>query len=331
MNRRLKSFVLVMLVLAVSVAATATAQSVTFYTAGPAGLANALAAAFTAATGTPVEVYQATSGDVLARLESERGNPRADVVVLASWGEGQNLESRGFVADYVSPETAALHDGWYQGGLAAQAGAALAIVVNTNEVTEAEYPTSWFDLLEPQWADALTMPDPSLSGSAAEFVAIFDQNFGDRAWELLSGLAEQGMAVPGPNNAALNPVLSGERRATIAAVDYLTYGQIRNGEALAIIYPDEGTAIALRPVFLQDGAPNPAGGQAFIDFMLSAEGQALVADVLLIPSRVGVPASRPVPGEFVALPADNALVAQSVTGLVERYRTEIVEGIVQQR
>lgn len=328
MKRHLKS---ALTVLALALGVSASAQAVTFYTAGPAGLANALAAAFTAATGTPVEVYQATSGDVLARLESERGNPRADVVVLASWGEGQNLQSRGYVASYVSPEVGALHAGWSEGGLAAQAGAALAIVVNTNEVSEAEYPTSWFDLLEPQWSEAITMPDPSLSGSAAEFVAIFDQNFGARAWELLTGLAEEGMSVPGPNNAALNPVLSGERRATIAAVDYLTYGQIRNGEALAVIYPDEGTAVALRPVFLQEGAPNPAGGQAFIDFMLSAEGQALVADVLLIPSRVGVPALRPVPGEFVALPADNALVAQSVTGLVERFRVEIVEGIVQRR
>jgi iron(III) transport system substrate-binding protein len=331
MNHRLKTAMLTVLLLGAALGATASAQAVTFYTAGPAGLANALAAAFTAATGTPVEVYQATSGDVLARLESERSNPRADVVVLASWGEGQNLADRGFVADYVSREVGSLHAGWYSGGLAAQAGAALAIVVNTNEVSESEYPTSWFDLLEPQWNDALTMPDPSLSGSAAEFVAIFDQNFGDRAWALLSGLAEGGMTVPGPNNAALNPVLSGERRATIAAVDYLTYGQIRNGEALAVIYPDEGTAIALRPVFLQDGAPNTAGGQAFIDFMLSAEGQALVAEMLLIPARVGVPALRPVPGEFVALPADNALVAQSVTSLVERYRLEIVEGIVQKR
>lgn len=328
--KQLRSVVLA-LVFAATLGAGVSAQSVTFYTAGPAGLANALAAAFTAATGTPVDVYQATSGDVLARLESERGNPRADVVVLASWGEGQNLQTRGYVAAYASPEVSALHDGWSEGGLAAQAGAALAIVVNTNEVTEAEYPSSWFDLLEPQWAESITMPDPSLSGSAAEFVAIFDQNFGDRAWSLLVGLAEQGMSVPGPNNAALNPVLTGERRATIAAVDYLTYGQIRNGEALAVIYPDEGTAVALRPVFLQEGAPNAAGGQAFIDFMLSAEGQALVADVLLIPSRVGVPALRPVPGEFAALPADNELVAQSVTGLVERFRVEIVEGIVQKR
>ncbi len=324
-----RSIVALALVALLGLAAAQT--PVTFYTAGPGGLANALAAAFTAATGIPVEVYQATSGDVLARLEAERSNPRADVVVLASWGEGLDLVSRGYVAPYESPERAMLREGWTNGGLAAQGGAALAVIVNTNEVAEAERPTSWFDLLEPEWQDAVTMPDPTLSGSAAEFLAIFVQNFGDEAWTLFTSLARAGLIVPGPNNAALNPVLSGERRATIAGVDYITYGNIARGEALAIVYPEEGTAVALRPVFVQDGAPNAEGGQAFVDFMLSEAGQALVANVYLIPAREGVAALRPVPGDFVALPADDAEVAETVGAIVERFRTDIVEGIVQQR
>jgi iron(III) transport system substrate-binding protein len=322
---------LIALALAVLLGLAVAQGPVTFYTAGPGGLANALAEAFTAATGTPVEVYQATSGDVLARLEAERGNPRADVVVLASWGEGLDLASRGFVAPYESAERAMLRDGWTSGGLAAQGGAALAVIVNTNEVSEAERPTSWFDLLGPEWQDAVTMPDPTLSGSAAEFLAIFVQNFGDEAWTLFASLADNGLLVPGPNNAALNPVLTGERRATIAGVDYISYGNIARGEALAIVYPEQGTAVALRPVFVQAGAPNAEGGQAFVDFMLSEAGQALVANVFLIPSREGVAALRPVPGDFVALPADDTEVAATVGAIVERFRSEIVEGIIQQR
>ena len=77
---------------------TAGAQSVTLYTAGPDGLAQGIAKAFTEKSGTKVEVYQATSGDVLARLEAEKGKPRADVVVLASWGEGLAVRDRGLVA-----------------------------------------------------------------------------------------------------------------------------------------------------------------------------------------------------------------------------------------
>jgi iron(III) transport system substrate-binding protein len=309
----------------------AAAQSLTFYTAGPGGLANALAEAFTGQTGIAVEVYQATSGDVLARLEAERNNPRADVVVLASWGEGLGLAEAGYVAAYDSPEAANLRDGWRDGGLFAQGGAALAVVVNTLELAPEDYPSSWFDLLDERWHGELTMPDPTLSGSAAEFVGIFSQHFGDEGWALFRALAEQGLDVPGPNNAALNPVLSGEKLVTIAAVDYISYNQIAQGESLEIIYPSEGTVVALRPAFIQEGAPNREAAEAFIDFMLSAEGQALVAATNIIPANATVAASRPVPGEFVMLEPDWTFVSANITELVQRFRSEIVEGIIQRR
>jgi iron(III) transport system substrate-binding protein len=309
----------------------ACAQSVTFYTAGPGGLAEALAEAFTARSGIPVDVYQATSGDVLARLESERANPRADVVVLASWGEGLNLLERGFVAPYESPEATRVREGWAQDGLVAQGGAALAVIVNTREVPEEEWPRSWFDLLEAIWRGAVTMPDPTLSGSAAEFVAVFYQHFGEEGWQFFAYLAENGLEVPGPNAAALNPVLAGAKKATIAGVDYISYNQIARGESLAIVYPEEGTVVALRPAFVQSGAPNPEGAQAFLDFILSEEGQAIVAGFNIIPARLGVEASRPLPGEFTVLEPDWAFVADNITELVQRFRAEIVEGIVQRR
>ena len=110
---------------------TAGAQSVTLYTAGPDGLAQGIARLLTEKTAIKVDVYQATSGDVLARLEAEKGKPRADVVVLASWGEGLAVRDRGLVAPYTSPEAKKLRSEWVDGGLAAQGGAALALIVNS--------------------------------------------------------------------------------------------------------------------------------------------------------------------------------------------------------
>jgi iron(III) transport system substrate-binding protein len=268
---------------------------------------------------------------VLARLEAERGNPRADVVVLASWGEGQDLASRGFVAPYASPERARCATAGTRGGLAAQGGAALAVIVNTNEVAEDERPTSWFDLLGPEWQDAVTMPDPTLSGSAAEFLAIFVQNFGDEAWTLFADLAEQrpARARPQQRRAEPGPDRRAARHDRRRRLHHLRQHRPRRGARDRL--PGGGHGGRAAPVFLQDGAPNAEGGQAFVDFMLSEAGQALVANVFLIPSREGVAAQRPVPGDFVALPADDAEVAATVGAIVERFRSEIVEGIVQQR
>jgi iron(III) transport system substrate-binding protein len=309
----------------------ATAQSVTLYTAGPDGLAKNIAKSFTDKTGIKVDVYQATSGDVLARLEAEKAKPRADVAVLASWGEGLTVRQRGFVEAYGSPEAKKLRPRWSDGGLAAQGGAALALILNSNEVKKEQQPQSWFDLASPFWKDSLTMPDPTLSGSAAEFIAIFVQTHGDKAWKLFEDLGRNGLSVPGPNNAALNPVLTGAKKGTLSGVDYITYGQIAKGEKLDIHYPKEGTVVALRPVFVQQGAPHRDDARKLVDFMLSEEGQTLVAKTFLIPARTDTRAQRPVPGEFKMLAPDWDFVEKNQTQLVSRFSKEIVEQIIQKR
>jgi iron(III) transport system substrate-binding protein len=318
-------------ILIASLARDGAAQSVTLYTAGPDGLAKGIAKAFTDKTAIKVDVYQATSGDVLARLEAEKAKPRADVVVLASWGEGLTVRQRGFVDVYSSPEVKKLRPLWSDGGLAAQGGAALALILNSNEVKKDQHPQSWFELAAPFWKDALTMPDPTLSGSAAEFIAIFVQFHGDKAWKLFEDLARNGLSVPGPNNAALNPVLTGAKKATIAGVDYITFRQIAKGEKLAIHYPKEGTVVALRPAFVQQGAPHREEARKLIDFMLAEEGQNLVAKTFLIPARADIRAQRPTPGEFKMLTPDWAFVEKNQTQLMERFRKQIVEQIIQKR
>ena len=306
-------------------------QSVTLYTAGPDSLAKNIAKSFTDKTSIKVDVYQATSGDVLARIEAEKAKPRADVAVLASWGEGLTVRQRGFVEAYSSPEAKKLRPRWSDGGLAAQGGAALALILNSNEVKKEQQPQSWFDLASPFWKDSLSMPDPTLSGSAAEFIAIFVQTHGDKAWKLFEDLARNGLSVPGPNNAALNPVLTGAKKGTISGVDYITYGQIAKGEKLDIHYPKEGTVVALRPVFVQQGAPHRDDARKLVDFMLSEDGQNLVAKTLLIPARSDTRAQRPVPGEFKMLAPDWDFVEKNQTQLISRFRKEIVEQIIQKR
>ena len=326
----MKYFVALIMFLSIAAAAHhSRAQSLTLYTAGPEGLAKAMAKAFTEKTSIKVDVYQATSGDVLARLEAEKAKPRADVVVLASWGEGLTARQRNFVDSYSSPEAKKLRALWSDGGLAAQGGAALALILNSAEVKTEQQPQSWFDLAGPFWKDAVTMPDPTLSGSAAEFIAVFVQTYGDKAWKLFEDLARNGLSVPGPNNAALNPVLTGAKKATIAGVDYITFGQIAKGEKLAIHYPKEGTVVALRPAFVQTSAPHRDEARKLLDFMLSEEGQRLVAKAYLIPARSDARAERATPGEFKMLTPDWSFVEKNQTQLVERFRKTIVEQIIQ--
>jgi iron(III) transport system substrate-binding protein len=125
--------------------------------------------------------------------------------------------------------------------------------------------------------------------------------------------------------------LTGAKKGTIAGVDYITFGQIAKGEKLAIHYPKEGTVVALRPAFVQQGAPHREEARKLVDFMLAEEGQNLVAKTFLIPARADIRAQRPTPGEFKMLAPDWAFVEKNQSQLVERFRKQIVEQIVQKR
>ena len=64
---------------------------VTVYMPSPAGLSNKIAKGFEKKTGIKVEQFQGTTGEIMARLEAEKANPAADVVILASWSDGLSL------------------------------------------------------------------------------------------------------------------------------------------------------------------------------------------------------------------------------------------------
>ena len=59
------------------------------------------------------------------------------------------------------------------------------------------------------------------------------------------------MVVSGPNAQAVTPVMQGAKAAVFGAVDYVTYGNIEQGESLKVIFPASGTVIAPRPMMIR--------------------------------------------------------------------------------
>src|SRR5689334_7329086 len=88
---------------AMLLATTSAFAQITVYAAGPENLAEPLAEGFTKQTGIKVNLFQGTTGNVLARYESERNNPHADVVILASWPAAAALKAKGELVAYTSP------------------------------------------------------------------------------------------------------------------------------------------------------------------------------------------------------------------------------------
>ena len=80
-------------------------------------------------------MFQATTGKVMARLEAEAANPRADVLISASWDTAQDLDQRGWLLPYESPNATQVPARFKAPSYVAQGISALGIVWNTKSGT----------------------------------------------------------------------------------------------------------------------------------------------------------------------------------------------------
>ncbi|MEN0626005.1 ABC transporter substrate-binding protein [Phytobacter ursingii] len=279
------------------------AHALTVYTAGPGSLAKGLASGFEKKTGVKVDIFQATTGKVMARLEAEQANPQADILISASWDTAEDLHNRGWLLPYQSDNAEKVPEMLKSSDFVAQGVSALGIVWNTKSGTPE--PKEWKDLTAAAFKDKVTTPDPALSGASLDLLIGLQNGMGDNAWTLFEALKKNGMVVSGPNAQAVTPVMQGAKAAVFGAVDYVTYGNIEQGESLKVIFPASGTVIAPRPMMILKSTQHEADAKAFVDYVLSPEGQRLVADAWLMPARTDVQAKRPLFNELKILPTKN--------------------------
>lgn len=258
---------------------------VVVYMPSPAGLADKLAEGFEAKTGIKVEQFQGTTGEILARLESEKSNPVADVVILASWSDGLSMKNSGQLQSYKTDCTAKAVDGWVDSDhqLFGYSASAVGVIYNTTIFPELS--ADWDELADAQYKDQLAIPDPQKSGACKDFVAGYVNSNG---WDTFEALANNGMVVPGANKAALSAVTTGEVGILVAGVDYNAYSSMKKGEPLNIYYPKSGTIVNPRPAMIMKNAPDMENAQKFIDYLYSDEAQQLVAKAYLLPGRSDV-------------------------------------------
>lgn len=266
------------------------AHALTIYSAGPGKLIDTLAADFKARTGVAVDVFQADTGKVMARLQAETTNPRADVVISASWDSAQDLDRRGLLVAHGSANARQVAPQYRQPNYVAQGLSVLSIVWNTKSGTPR--PNDWSDLTAPAFKDKVTMPDPAQSGASLDLLSALQKRQSDKAWELFARLKANGMVISGPNAQAMNPVLQGAKAAVFGAVDYVALGSQAKGESIEVIFPKSGTVVAPRPMMVLKSSKAQDDARRFIDFVLSPEGQARVAEAYLIAARDDVATRR---------------------------------------
>ena len=285
------------------------ADTVTVYSAGPKLLATELANGFTKKTGIEVILFQSGSTTIMDRYNAEKEAPAVDVIITASWNHALRLDEANELLAYTSPNAENIPSELKSDTYVAQGSAVLAIAYNKKNVDIP--PTDWTDLADAEYKDMITMADPVKSGMSSALLHGLVQRHGEGAWLLFDDLFKNGMTVPGGNSAALTPVIKGNKTATIGAVDYVIYNLMsKNPSKLGIVHPESGTVQVFRPILIPKSANNPEGAKRFVDYVLSAEGQKLVADSYILPARNDVKPKRPPASDFSLIEFDRSVMAR---------------------
>jgi iron(III) transport system substrate-binding protein len=175
------------------------------------------------------------------------------------------------------------------------------IVYNTGADMQ---PTSWLDLEDV--AGQLAMPSPLTSGAALVHLATLTQN-PDIGWGFYEALAEGGAQAAGGNGGILKAVAGGEK-AYGFIVDFLPIRESAKGSPVQFVFPTEGVSAVTEPVAILKTAKNVEAAKAFVDFLLSTEGQELAASQGYLPADpdVAPPEGFPSRDQIKLMPFDAA-------------------------
>jgi iron(III) transport system substrate-binding protein len=258
---------------------------------------------------------------VLAKLRAEiaAGQPQADLLLIADNVTMEGLKKEGLLLAYKSPAAAAypagLHDPdatWFDTKLITTG-----IAYNTKAPMK---PTSWRDLVKPEVKGLVQLPTPLSSGAALIHAVALTSNLPE-GWKYYEGLKAVNAAATGANGDVLRAVAGGEKLYGFL-VDFMAIREKAKGAPLEFVFPDEGVSAVTEPVAILKSTKNPDAAKAFIDFLLSPEGQALAGAQGYIPAlpTAPLPPGYPSRDKIKIMPFDPAKAVTAEAANRKRFR-----------
>lgn len=297
------------IVLSLSGAAALAAEGkLVLYTSQPNADAQQTIDAFKAKNpGVTVEFVRDGTPRVLAKLraEIEAGAAQADVLLISDVVAMEGLKKEGRLMPHTGADVAAFDAGLHDKDRTYFSTKLITtgIVYNTKAPFK---PTSWEDLKRPEVKNLLVMPSPLASGAALIHTVTLTGNLKE-GWAYYEALAKNGALAQGANGGVLQSVAGGEKLYGMV-VDYLPIREKAKGAPVEFVFPKEGVSAVTEPVAIVKGTKNPEAAKAFVDFILSKEGQELAAKQGYIPARndVALPAGYPDRSAIKVMPFDAA-------------------------
>jgi len=288
--------------------------------------------AFTKDAGVKVRFTFLSSGPAVARIEAEKNNPQADIWYGAPSENHVVLKEKGLSQPYTSPiakELAAKFrdaEGYWTSFYMNPLG--FASNVNVLKQKGMGPPTSWEDLLKPEFKAQVQTPSPQTSGTGYNMVASLVMVMGeDKAFEYLKKL-----------NASIQTYTqSGTAPSKAAAIGQAGVGiqfspaflqLIEEGYPLKITFPKEGVGFEAPAISILKGAPHPDLAKKLVDWSISIAGQNALTDAKTyffpVQARAKVAKGLPALSEVPLINYDAVWAGKEKKKLVDRWINEVL-------
>jgi iron(III) transport system substrate-binding protein len=306
------------------------ARSVVVYSSADKEFAELIFRAYEQKTGIEVlplyDTEETKTAGLTARLVAEKAKPRADVFWSSDTSRAVALVEQGIAAAYSSPEAAAIPSRYKSAdGLWTGFAARIRVVLyNTDLVKPADAPRSVLEFTEARWKGRFALANPHFGTTSFHAAALFVKWGDARATRFLDALRNNGAVLAAGNADVKDRVADGRVAAGILDEDDAVVA-LRDKKPVALVVPDQdgkdalGTPLMPNAAILVQGAPHPEEGRRFIDFLVSAESEKILAasDAAQYPLHPGVagPALLPPLEGIRVLDVDYAEVARKLPAM----------------
>jgi len=332
MKKLILVFVLIIIsVFALNIVAVA-ADKVVIYASVDEGNAKKILDAFSAQTGIAAEFVHLSSGPAMARITAEANNPQADVWLGAPSENHVVLKEEGLTIPYISDAMEKLDpsfkdpDGYWRSFYMNP----MALAVNTEALKKAgaAKPSSWQDLLKPEYKDLIQMPTPQSSGTAYAIITTLVTVMGeDEAFEYMKKLNPNVQTYTSSGTGPSKGVAVGQAAIGIQFTPAF-FEFIDQGYPLEVIFPSEGVGFEAPAVSIIKGAKNIESAKILIDWLVSKDGQDVLSKEKtyfypVIPEAelsIGMPAFS----ELKTIVVDNQWAGENKKRLVDRWVNEVL-------
>lgn len=237
--------------------------------------------------GIKVNVVRSTATVAFQRLNQDidTGVNNCDVLTTSNIAHAEDLKARGLLTQYspirkeevLAAFQGADPDDMYHVTTAGPMG----IVYNTNDVSEADAPKNWPDLLDPKWKGKLAIGHPGFSGYVGIWAVKMRELYG---WEFFEKLVDQDPYVGRSSIDVVTTTAAGE---TSVGAGPTTSALIaaEKGNPIAMLAPTDGLVVITSPSCILKDAPHPEAAKLFMEFLLGTEIAELTAENFSTPIR----------------------------------------------